>query len=65
MSKLGPISSICVGDVTNRGKNVLIIITTNGWCYLYSNSEIVTNEPLVDKSNNTDVEQVGYSLANK
>ncbi|XP_072398636.1 KICSTOR complex protein ITFG2-like [Diabrotica undecimpunctata] len=37
ISKLNFISCMAVGDITNQNKNVLIVITADGWCYLYIN----------------------------
>ncbi|XP_056631060.1 KICSTOR complex protein ITFG2-like isoform X1 [Diorhabda sublineata] len=56
ISKLNFISCVAVGDIMNQNQNVLIIITADGWCYLYAYPET--------SSNNTDqaVEEVDGPL---
>lgn len=39
ISKLNFITCLAVGDIMNKNRNVLIIITADGWCYLYANPE--------------------------
>ncbi|KAG5894209.1 hypothetical protein JTB14_038379 [Gonioctena quinquepunctata] len=36
ISKLNFISCVAIGDIMNQKRNVLIIITADGWCYLYA-----------------------------
>lgn len=60
MSKLGPISCLCVGDVMNQQKNILVIVTADGWCYLYSTGENIFDMNLLSAtvSNKSEFEQV-------
>ncbi|XP_023015849.2 KICSTOR complex protein ITFG2 [Leptinotarsa decemlineata] len=44
ISKLGFITCIAVGDVTNQKRNVLTIITADGWCYLYAAPENILDD---------------------
>ncbi|CAH1187678.1 unnamed protein product [Phyllotreta striolata] len=39
ISKLNFVTCVAVADIMNQDKNVLIIITANGWCYLYAYPE--------------------------
>ncbi|XP_056631063.1 KICSTOR complex protein ITFG2-like isoform X4 [Diorhabda sublineata] len=43
ISKLNFISCVAVGDIMNQNQNVLIIITADGWCYLYAYPETSSN----------------------
>lgn len=29
---------MAVGDVLNQGSNCLVVVTTEGWCYVYNNT---------------------------
>nr|CAH7722893.1 unnamed protein product [Callosobruchus chinensis] len=40
ISKLTFVSCIAIGDIMNQKKNILIIITADGWCHLYAAPEI-------------------------
>lgn len=33
---MGFVSCVAVGDILNNGKNYLVVITADGWCYIYS-----------------------------
>lgn len=35
---LGFISCVAVGDILNQNFNSLIVVTTEGWCYIYNNA---------------------------
>lgn len=39
ISKLSFVSCVAVGDVLNENRNVLVIITADGWCYVYAAPE--------------------------
>lgn len=47
-----------VGDVTNEGHNVLIVITADGWCYLYSIDNNLTSDNSHTFFNKNGFEQV-------
>ncbi|KAJ8299439.1 hypothetical protein KUTeg_023499, partial [Tegillarca granosa] len=34
-SDLGMITCVGVGDIENKGKNMLVVLTAEGWCYIY------------------------------
>ncbi|KAK4873271.1 hypothetical protein RN001_015300 [Aquatica leii] len=36
LSGLGFITSVVIGDILNCGKNSLVVITADGWCYIYN-----------------------------
>lgn len=62
ISKLGPISCVCVGDVMNQDTNVLIVITADGWGYLYYLGDSLPRENLAPVSNKIEIEQVCNSF---
>lgn len=35
LTGLSFVSCLCVGDIFNFGKNCLVVITADGWCYVY------------------------------
>ncbi|KAF5297396.1 hypothetical protein FQR65_LT01327 [Abscondita terminalis] len=47
LTGLGFISSVVVGDILNCGKNSLVVITADGWCYIYNVS--IETEVQVDE----------------
>ncbi|KAJ8952025.1 hypothetical protein NQ318_023466 [Aromia moschata] len=57
ISKLSLVSCVEVGDVLNENRNVLVIITADGWCYIYSASD-KENETLESSGVDDGVEQV-------
>ncbi len=32
---LGQITAVCVGDLTNEGRNSLVALSADGWCYVF------------------------------
>ncbi|KAI4472027.1 integrin alpha repeat domain-containing [Holotrichia oblita] len=36
ITDLGFVSCVIVGDILNRNRNYLVIVTADGWCYIYS-----------------------------
>lgn len=39
-------SCVAVGDVLNQNRNCLVILTGDGWCYIYASD----NEPFTSRS---------------
>lgn len=54
ISNLRFIACIAVGDVKNEDKNSLVIVTADGWCYIYENpfpsQEASTDEETVNEN---------------
>ncbi|CAG9824272.1 unnamed protein product [Phaedon cochleariae] len=44
ITKLSFVSCIAIGDVMNQNKNILIVVTGDGWCYLYAAPEYSDSE---------------------
>ncbi|XP_062591887.1 KICSTOR complex protein ITFG2-like [Saccostrea cucullata] len=49
-SGLGMITCIGVGDVFNKGKNVLVVLTAEGWCNIFD----IKSEPATDTTKDPD-----------
>lgn len=43
ISGLSFVSCVAVGDILNKNRNSLIIVTADGWCYIYEESENCTS----------------------
>ncbi|CAH0547712.1 unnamed protein product [Brassicogethes aeneus] len=53
ISKHTLICCVAVGDILNQNKNSLVVITADGWCYIY---EVPTKD--LSESNNEDFDEV-------
>ncbi|CAG2257333.1 KICSTOR complex protein ITFG2-like [Mytilus galloprovincialis] len=53
-SDLGMLTCIGIGDVCNKGKNTLLALTAEGWCYLF---EVVAEVKKDDSKTETDAEE--------
>lgn len=49
---------MAVGDVLNQHSNALVVVTTEGWCYIYSNAQKRSFEEGATESLQEGVEQV-------
>ncbi|XP_050302209.1 KICSTOR complex protein ITFG2-like isoform X2 [Anthonomus grandis grandis] len=60
ITDLSFIACVAVGDIRNEGRNSLVIITADGWCYIY---EVPSDESeeITDKKNVDEVDGQGPS----
>lgn len=49
---------MAVGDILNQNSNSLIVVTTEGWCYIYNNATKKDCEEEVPENVQEGVEQV-------
>lgn len=55
---MGFISCVAVGDVLNQNNNSLVVVTTEGWCYIYNNTIKKENEEEIVEDVQEGAEQV-------
>lgn len=56
--ELGFISCVAVGDILNQNLNSLVVVTTEGWCYVYNNAPRRDSEEEVSENATEGIEQV-------
>lgn len=50
-----------MGDVLNQGSNCLVVVTTEGWCYIYNNT--AKKGDSAEEAVQEGVEQVFFAIA--